>query len=801
MEKVSVLNWLSRRGAVPLAANVNLKYLVFPLFIIFLVSAPLMRGLFFPADLYPHLIGLGVVLLVCAAQVLLKREEVFRGFMPFGFLWLATSYGVSCFVAASRPEAVRGFLRYLGYFAVFWIASYLARTRSGRKTLALSIFAGATFVALIGVSSATQVFVFPGAFSGGQIMSTLQYPNALAAYLLFSSVIGLTLMSVERNVIVRTLLSMATVVQVLVFLGSYSRGGWVVYPIAIILLFIGMPRVQRAKLAFYVCTTLTAVLLVVRRFTETIAGKTPAQGLKYVLFGLAISLSFEIAYMVFARVSSTLLSPPARRVLGWAGGVYAAVTFTAYLVALAGQYSSGVGGILSASMLNALKSINVDDPSLLTRGFWTGDAFRLWLQHPLLGGGAGAWNAWYHTIQTVLYWTTEVHNHFAQVLVETGILGFTAYLFIWGGLVFATVKLMLAARRHNLLEDSTGVALTWGMAVACIGLGIHSVMDFELSLPGVAVQLWAAFGVVYEATLDPRTLWPRSRTEASETEAAPSRLNGLIAGCAMVLVAAVLIAPPVLLSRGAYYGRLGAAALMRSDFHIATQLYDQAETFDPFSGGYALDKAQAYAAKGLLGKRDETKKQAAAEVDRALKLEPFNLTFKVKAVEVLTSLGEIDEGIAVSKDLIELLPLDPTGYESLARLGVVAYVDLTRDTQGALDPQVAEKADALLQSVTNIPQELESLKAKVVGIYRERWNPEKLNPTATLNTYVGQAYYLGGDLETAMSYFQKALDTKQKPPEAQVWMTASRILAGQLPASGASGEVASVLSYYRSASR
>ena len=469
---------------------------IYPLFLGFLFTAPMMRGLFFLADLLPYVIVSGFLMLIVTARVLRRREAAFRGVLPFGFLALAASYGLSYFVAASRVEALRGFLRYLMYFSVFFVAAYLARERKGRRALILTLFFSATAVALIGLSSATEVFVFPGAAQGARIMSTLQYPNALAAYLMFSSIIGLTLASIERNPVLRAVFSVSTFCQTLVFLASYSRGGWVVYPVALAVTFVGMPKAQKVRLTYHVCTNLTAVLLVVRRFCEAAEGKTPKSALLYVLFGIAIALCFEAGFAMFQRVSQNLLSPAVRRVLGWAGGAYAGVTVLAYLIALAGQYSSGMGGIVSASMLRRFTTIAMDDPSLLTRAFASRDAVRVFLDHPILGGGAGGWNAWYHQYQTVLYWTTEVHNHYAQVLVETGLLGFISYMFIWGTLIFSVAHFMLRARKRQLMDDSRGAALTWGLFGACIAVGIHSVMDFELSLPGLALQLWAAFGVV-----------------------------------------------------------------------------------------------------------------------------------------------------------------------------------------------------------------------------------------------------------------------------------------------------------------
>jgi tetratricopeptide (TPR) repeat protein len=801
--KVSQSLPLERRSAASFALSLDLRYLVFPLFIALLVSAPVMRGLFFPADLFPHLLALGAVLLLAAVQVMVRKEEVFHGLMPFAFLWLAASYGLSCFVAATPAEAVRGFLRYLAYFGVFWVASYLSRDSGGKRALALTVFSGATVVALIGLSSATQVFVFPGAASGGRIMSTVQYPNALAAYLMFSSVIGLTLSCVEGNAIVRGALSLATFCQALAFLSSYSRGGWVVYPVTLALMFLGMPKVQRSRLAFHTCTTLTAVLLIVRRFSEAIEGKTPKAAVKYVLFGLAICLSFEAAYALFGKVSSGLLSPSARRALGWAGGVYAAITLAAYLIALAGQYSAGVAGVVSSSMLRRFNTINMDDPSLLTRAFATGDALRIFADHPFLGGGAGAWNAWYHQYQRVLYWTTEVHNHYAQVLVEVGVLGFASYLLVWGGFMFYVVKFMLGARQRGLLEDSAGVAMTWGLAAACLAVGIHSAMDFELSLPGIAVQLWAIFGVVSESTLNVASLGGRRLMRPAPVAKQAGKMNGWVAGTGVALMSLALMIPPYFLQKGAWYGGLGAAALARNDFYTSIKLYEQARRFDPFTASYSMDMGQAYAAMALLERREGAKAQALAEFDEARQLEPFNLTHRLKEIETLTCLGEVSRALSTSQEVVGMLPLDVQVYETFAKLSVVSYMRMAREGSSGegQDGGMPSGAAALLVEVTGIPAKLEALQALVPDIYREKSNSEKLNPTPYLNMYVGQAYYLEGDLQRAIAFFDKALADKSKPLEAQAWMTATHILAGQMSAVNVSREVAEILSYAYPAAR
>ena len=75
-----------------------------------------------------------------------------------------------------------------------------------------------------------------------------------------------------------------------------------------------------------------------------------------------------------------------------------------------------------------------------------------------------AWDALYHRYQVTLYWFTEVHNHFAQVLVETGYPGFIAFTAFWILVLIMGLKAWKLARdahkeiKMKISEDATEVA-------------------------------------------------------------------------------------------------------------------------------------------------------------------------------------------------------------------------------------------------------------------------------------------------------------------------------------------------------
>jgi len=801
---------LRDRGSSPGSIiNLNLRYFWYPGFLTLVFFAPLARGLFFPGDLLPYQVVGAVVLLLAGADALLRGDKVFSGLFYLGFLWLGLSYGVSSFGAVAKSQAIQGFLRYMMYFGILWLSWYMSRTREGRQALLLTIFLSALTVACIGILAATGVFPFPGASAGARIMSTLQYPNALAAYMMFSSFIGLTLWLLERRPVLRLLYASGVFLQTLVFLSSFSRGGWVIYPFALVVLGLGLPRKYKGRFAFSACGSLTAVLLLVRQFITTLETKSLASAQRYVLFGVVISLAIEGAYLVYESLRErTFISEAARKVVGWISGIYAFFTFTIYTGMLLAQYDTGLRGILPGSFIRRLATISLDDPSLLTRAFATKDALDIFLDRPFFGGGAGAWNALYHQYQRVLYWTTEVHNHFAQVLVETGLLGFLAYAFIWSVLVWYVVRSILWRSSEKPEETGEGdgpqsstreKTRLWGLGIAALALGAHSLMDFELSLPGVFYHLCAILGIIEAQTFkNSSTLSQGVAREKEESLRSIGRMRS-VSILVIFAVALVVGVPSYLLQRAGWYGSLGAQALVQHDFLRALLLYQRARELDPYEASYLMDMAQAYTALSLLERRPELKEKALACIDDARRLNPSDISHRLKEVEILTSLGEVDRAREASFRLTQLVPLDVRSYEIFARTSVIAYIRALKEGtfEGRDESNIGHLGEKYLQSIVEIPGILEGLKLKVQGAYGEKWSPDKLNPSPGLCLYIGQAYFLKGDAEEAKRFLEKAKNDKTYGREASDWLLALRVHESGIEPEGLSEEVKRILSYCR----
>jgi O-antigen ligase len=112
----------------------------------------------------------------------------------------------------------------------------------------------------------------------------------------------------------------------------------------------------------------------------------------------------------------------------------------------------------------------------------TKDSLRMFSHRPVFGWGLGTFPTVYpgfRSFYTNLF-VNEAHNDYAQLLVETGLLGFA--LMLW---------FLVRVYRHGLptsrrWEFTWGGALSLAALLGCTGILVHSFVDFNLQIPANA---------------------------------------------------------------------------------------------------------------------------------------------------------------------------------------------------------------------------------------------------------------------------------------------------------------------------
>jgi O-antigen ligase len=136
----------------------------------------------------------------------------------------------------------------------------------------------------------------------------------------------------------------------------------------------------------------------------------------------------------------------------------------------------------------------------------TRDSLRMFFHRPVLGWGLGTFPTVYpayRSFYTNLF-INEAHNDYAQLLVETGLLGF-------GLMVWFLVRLyqygLPTSRRWEFQWDW---ALSFAALLGCTGILVHSFVDFNLQIPANAALFYTLCGLA--ATRPAETLVRRRRS-------------------------------------------------------------------------------------------------------------------------------------------------------------------------------------------------------------------------------------------------------------------------------------------------
>ena len=157
------------------------------------------------------------------------------------------------------------------------------------------------------------------------------------------------------------------------------------------------------------------------------------------------------------------------------------------------------------------------------------DGLRMFASKPILGWGLGTFPVAYPRFRSFYssFFINEAHNDYLQILVETGLVGLGAFLWMLA-LVYRN-----AFRKLPDWTDNMNGAVALAAMLACTGIAVHSLVDFNLQVPANAA--WFYVMAVLAASDDPlesrqrvRRLRSNHHADAFGTEAsAEPQENGI----------------------------------------------------------------------------------------------------------------------------------------------------------------------------------------------------------------------------------------------------------------------------------
>ncbi|MHB1127935.1 MAG: O-antigen ligase family protein [Bacillota bacterium] len=712
-------------------------------FVVLLVYPPYLRGLFFPKEQEWTLLLAGLVFTATWIWRHQQRQlELLSRPLDYTALGLILVYAASVISAASYRLAVGSLVQIMLYFLIYWMMSRLANSEKRVRFFLHVIYLNTLALASTGFLTGMGVLSLRDGFVSGRVFSTLQYPNALASYLAAVSVVGFFLWLAAPKGL-RLAYAAGNYYLLLIFLGTSSRGAFLVYPLILLLYFVFLPRGRRFVWSVHFAFTAAAALIGSRWITLAVQ-ENHSGAWQWFALGAAAAIGLQLAVNILAQVK------PRTRwvVIGVLALLCIVLLATAGLrqgtvpTAVGDQPPSFIERIVPEHLIERVKNINLQQSSSQDRLLWTRDAFRLIGERPVLGYGGGGWEAAYRSVQSFRYSSTEVHNDLVQLWVEVGTVGLIIYLGIWAFFLWsAAVAYIRREGAQKILPLSLGLA--------GLSLGIHSLLDFDLALGAVSILLWSFFGLA--GALE------RLGDGAVKPVAYHKRVNKQTA--AVVAIAVIALLFPVFLLAGRSNAEKGVAALNRQDLAGAENAFRQATVYDPFN-------ADNYQYLALIHRNKGNRDMALDMAQKATARDRFNPTLYLRAAEAAWEAGRFEQSLKFQEQSKKTAPMDISVYEQLAG----RYVS---SGMRHLQLDELEQAGNQFRQVLAIPEEIDRVVKGVAPMEMDNWKESGkplLQVTPLLQLYQGMAAYFFQDWRQAEASLRPAEQDASLQYDAAFWL-------------------------------
>lgn len=746
---------------------------------------PFFQGLYFQKSMFVmHVLTALVFILVWIVKTRNRDYCFIQTPLDWAVLAFAIAYGLSLISAVQIGSAVYGCLKAFNYFMLYWLVTQAVKEYRQYLFLCHVLLAAALGVAAIGILAASGHPVYPEAYIDGLIYSTLGYHNAAAAYMAAMSILGFSLLT--RNNRWPWQLGYCLVVYLLlvITLSTISKGAWLILGVGGLLLLVGMPGIKRIKSLYYMGGLGIVSFLVGNKFLLAHTGSNPSKALWVVIGGALLAglvwLGWEACLYLLQK---TKRGP-------WILGLCLVVLLSGagYVVA------SGQAGI-SGKVVKEFRELGqTDNSSYITRVDFNRWAMEIVKDYPIFGTGSGGWSVLHHRYQDYRYYTTEVHNHFAQVWVEAGTIGFLAFISMWlclfCSLFFVYRVLKTGPPRKDAAEDQDHWILIWGTAATAVAMASHALIDFDLSIPALSLILWTLLALSNAGY----------RMANGPGYSLPARAS-LILAC---ILGGLMLFLGTCFAIGARYNDAGGILVEQADqagttakrmqiLESAAKRYQKATAIDPLNGTYyanlAVVRSQQFRIARTGGDRNAAayNQEALQAIQKAVELSPYDMDAQNRVVNAAKELGNLDLFMERIHAILEANPFDISAYESQAAALM----------SGAEYYMQSDKTRALeyMAETISIPKILEQQRQRTKA-KADVWKGERLHPSAMISVNVGKAYYFQGQYTDAVSWMRQAYDLIQKEsePDRQLLVEVNACYAAVLERQGQSQKAGEIVS-------
>ncbi len=714
--------------------------------VIILISiSTLFRGLFFDYETYGFLAALALLSIIYFLIKIIKHESlrINKLFISVGVLLLAAI----CFSyagAMNRRETLEALLLYLELLIIFIVLydSFYEEKKQFIQTLMLPVVLTGVVAGFVGMLALTGKFnVWQVTVRNSRVETVFQYANTASVYFLICFVFALTLANTYRNRILKSLMTGFGSILIFAFFLTGSRGGYIVGAFALLMLFAIQPGAMKLSIIIGIFCSSVPVFTVMKGFNAGVSVGDNFETGKWIVLSFVLS---TVMYFIISLINNKAVKDVEVRMGKWVGITFIALAMISVIAVTI--FKDNIIQLLPPIMVKRIELLFTDglkSKNFLYRLIYNHDALKLIASHWLFGIGSNGWKALYQSVQDFFYTSSYVHNHFFQVFVDHGIIGFASYT------VLVIITVASAIYSYIRAVDRLLKSCAAGLLCAFIALVIHSALDFNLSYVSILLLLWV---MIVAAAIDPPAQEAVNGDENGEVE--HSRLTGVI-GFAQntrwktvlsgnigkllfVGVGSLLFSMFTLYFTSAYNGQTAMNYMLKRDYKNAMVYYEEANRLDPSNTAYIFELTKIY---HYYGRKSTDTDTAAAWLEKAREAGELCVSGYKNYPAYMNTLVRIYldsdmplEALELAQKLTVCQKYNAVVYELLAK----SYFDAA---QYYIDRNDTAKAKEMLEMCLEIDSD-PYLRGSVVD------RPEELGSVEVLESY-SHSKVLAGYLEKA----------------------------------------------------
>lgn len=635
--------------------------------------SPLFRGLFFDLEASAFLAVLALLSFIYFIRKLTNKEDIFynKWLLILGTL-LVAAYCLA-FITAVNPRKNLSILIQVTEYLVFSIVLYdYYHDKKEKLSLALMgpVVISAFINAIIGLEAITGAFRFLNdTLNNARVGGTLQYANTSAIYYMIAVIFSLTLMYLLDKPVYRVFLSGINTIILLAMLLTRSRGGYIVGFSAVLLYLIIKAKGFRLKSTGSFFCSAGPAFLIMQRVSALTATQNAITLTKLLLISFLATIFLAVIYegvlLIILRAKIKLNLPKAFS-LAVQISVVVLIIVSVFLL------RNKIIALIPDNIINRFVKYNMLDNIRITFDI---DALELISKNWLSGVGAGGWEVLYYSVQDSDYISRAVHNHFLEVFVDAGILGFLSFTSIVILSIYYMVKEVVKAEHLQKRIYLSG--LFSGFAA----LVIHSTFDFDLSYVSIGLMFWV---MIVLGT-------PESKHKI--------KLKSSLAAPLFIIISAALILVNGITAMAEYNAKKGLDLTVEKDYSAARSYYEEALRLDPYNYKYSFELSKLYSIFAYRSTSDEKatawNEAALAMAERSTSQNPY-LPENIRVlIRLYYDLDMPLEALEYAEKVVSYQPYYSQNYVLLAR----SYLEAAKHN---LEMKNYDKAIELLEKCIEI---------------------------------------------------------------------------------------------------